>query len=326
MSGVVSLTQPTILPLHDTRSLARKPVGLDDGNRVGRRSTSFAPIGSAPSIPRVPACPMRSTGSGTERSSAAWPRLRRVRLSQRRGPSTRARSGRSCVRKRSTASAFALVLYPKIGMLDGRHGHNAWLHELPDPVTKVTWDNYACFSPAAARQLGIADGDVVRVTAAGAPPLELPAFVQPGQHDGVVAIALGYGRAGTDRFAKVGPPWFEARPPAGLVGVNASALVTTVDSTRRYSGRAVTVVKTGRTHPLASTQIHHSLARRWKARSRRPHRAGNDAGTTDARSGAQLRRDDRRRRSVALRSSAPAGAPMGHGRSISIPAPVVRRA
>ena len=151
------------------------------------------------------------------------------------------------------------MLYPKIGMLDGRHGHNAWLHELPDPVTKVTWDNYASVSPAAAKRLGVADGDVVRVTADGAPPLELPAFVQPGQHDASVAIALGYGRAGTDRFAKVGPPWFEARPPVGLVGVNASTLVTIEDTTRRYSGRSVTVVKTGRTHPLASTQIHHSL-------------------------------------------------------------------
>ena len=156
-------------------------------------------------------------------------------------------------------NAFALVLYPKIGMLDGRHGHNAWLHELPDPVTKVTWDNYASFSPAAAKRLGVADGDVVRVTATGIPPLELPAFVQPGQHDASVAIALGYGRAGTDRFAKVGPPWFEARPRAGLVGVNASTLVTTEDTARVYSGRSVTVVKTGRTHPLASTQIHHSL-------------------------------------------------------------------
>ena len=123
----------------------------------------------------------------------------------------------------------------------------------------------------AAQRLGVADGDVVRVTAAdGAPPLELPAFVQPGQHDASVAIALGYGRAGTDRFAKVGPPWFEARPPAGLVGVNASALVTSTDSTRRYSGRAVTVVKTGRTHQLASTQVHHSLERTRQATEPRP--------------------------------------------------------
>jgi Fe-S-cluster-containing dehydrogenase component len=159
------------------------------------------------------------------------------------------------------AGAFALVLYPKVGMLDGRHGHNAWLHELPDPVTKVTWDNYACFSPDAAQRLGISDGDVVRVAAAdGARSLDIPAFVQPGQHDAVVAIALGYGRAGTDRFARVGPPWFAARPQTGVVGVNASPFVATVNGSRSYAGQAVTVIKTDRTHQLASTQIHHSLA------------------------------------------------------------------
>ena len=155
-------------------------------------------------------------------------------------------------------------------MFDGRHGHNAWLHELPDPVTKVTWDNYACLSPGDATRLGIEDGDVVRIAAAdpvvapngagGASPLELPAFVQPGQPDATVAIALGYGRAGTDRFARVGPPWVEARASAGVVGVNAAALVGAVDGARQYAGRAVTVVKTGRRQQLASTQTHHSLA------------------------------------------------------------------
>ena len=182
----------------------------------------------------------------------------------------------------SGPNAFALVLYPKIGMLDGRHGHNAWLHELPDPVTKVTWDNYASVSPATAKRLGVADGDVVRVTATGIPPLELPAFVQPGQHDASVAIALGYGRAGTDRFAKVGPPWFEARPPVGLVGVNASTLVTA----RRTQPAGTPVVRwrwsrTRASHPLASTQIHHSLEGA-EGQEPRPHRAGNDVGATRA--------------------------------------------
>ena len=150
---------------------------------------------------------------------------------------------------------FGLVLYPKVGMLDGRHAHNAWLQELPDPVTKVTWDNYASLSPSAAQKLGVEDGDIVRVAADGASPIELPAFVQPGQHDATVAIALGYGRAGTDRFAKIGPPWFEARPLAGLVGANVSALVTAADNVRQYSGRAVRVTKTGRRRQLASTQV-----------------------------------------------------------------------
>jgi molybdopterin-containing oxidoreductase family iron-sulfur binding subunit len=90
-----------------------------------------------------------------------------------------------------------LVLYPKVGMPDGSHAYNPWLQELPDPISKVTWDNYACLSPEAATEMGLGEGDVVRVEVrdregrAGA--LELPVLVQPGQHDRVVAVALGYG-------------------------------------------------------------------------------------------------------------------------------------
>ncbi len=150
-------------------------------------------------------------------------------------------------------------------MRDGRHAHNPWLHELPDPVTKVTWDNYACLSPATARRLGVAEGEVVRVSDRGLTPkvpglaVELPVFVQPGQHDGIVAIALGYGRAGTDRFTTVGPPWIGARPPEGPVGQNVAPFVTIAGGTRGYEGRRVDVAPTGRSHRLASTQLHHSL-------------------------------------------------------------------
>jgi len=258
VSGVVSLTQPMILPLHDTRSLLE--------------SLSIWTTGNArPALDLVRGhwereiYPRAKASGSSDPFDRFWNRTleRGVAEIASRDSKLRpfdAKVVQQVLRPEEMApNAFALVLYPKIGMLDGRHGHNAWLHELPDPVTKVTWDNYASFSPAAAQRMGIVDGDVVRVAADGAPPLELPAFVQPGQYDGTVAIALGYGRAGTDRFAKVGPPWFEARPPIGQVGVNASSLVTTADNTRRYSGRAVTVGKTGRTHPLASTQIHHSL-------------------------------------------------------------------
>jgi Fe-S-cluster-containing dehydrogenase component len=143
-------------------------------------------------------------------------------------------------------------------MRDGRHAHNPWLHELPDPITKVTWDNYACLSPATARRLDVFDGDVVRLASNGI-AIELPAFVQPGQHDGIVAVALGYGRAGTDRFTTVGPPWIGARPPEGPVGTNAAPFVTAAGTTRRYDDRLVTVSRTGRSHRLASTQMHHSL-------------------------------------------------------------------
>jgi molybdopterin-containing oxidoreductase family iron-sulfur binding subunit len=85
-------------------------------------------------------------------------------------------------------------------------------------------------------------------------------FVQPGQSDGVVSIALGYGRAGTDRFGNIGPSWLFAHPRTGLVGVNAAPFVTTANGTRRLAGRPVVVTRTGATQVLASTQMHHSLA------------------------------------------------------------------
>jgi molybdopterin-containing oxidoreductase family iron-sulfur binding subunit len=255
VAGVVSLTQPTIQPLNDTRSLLESLSVWTTGNATPARElvrahwerSIYPRAGVSDPFPRFWD---RTLERGVAEVApvalkAGFLGFKAVRTIQRP--------------EESAADVFSVVLYPKMGMLDGRHGHNAWLHELPDPVSKVTWDNYACLSPAAARRLGVVDGDVVRVTAEGVPPLELPAFIQPGQHDATVAIALGYGREGTDRFAKVGPPWFEARPQTGLVGVNASTLITTLDNTRRYSGRAVRLAKTDRKHPLASTQLHHSL-------------------------------------------------------------------
>ena len=268
VAGLVSLTQPTIQPMHDTRSVleslsiwAGKPQPALDLIRAHwtssvypRRASSsdafgafwdrtlergVAEAGLRPAIPAARPAGARPAPTTTFNASAAKPILRPDDI---------------------PASGFGLVLHANIGMLDGRHGHNAWLHELPDPVTKVTWDNYASLSPGAAKKLGVEDGDVVRVAVDGGPAIELPAFIQPGQHDAAVAIALGYGRAGTDRFGKVGPPWFEARARPNVVGVNASAFIATMDGVRQYSGRAVTITKTGGRHQLASTQVHHSLS------------------------------------------------------------------
>lgn len=161
---------------------------------------------------------------------------------------------------------FTLVLYPTVGLLDGRHALNPWLQELPDPVTKVTWDNYACLSPRTAAGLSVEDGDVVRI-GSGAPDgeahgLELPVLIQPGQHDRVVAVALGYGRQGTERFAKIAPDWIEARPlvgPNGLVGTNAATWLALEAGELRYERNGVTLAKTGQKHPLACTQRHHEI-------------------------------------------------------------------
>jgi MoCo/4Fe-4S cofactor protein with predicted Tat translocation signal len=160
------------------------------------------------------------------------------------------------------AGELELVLYPKIGMLAGAHAGNPWLQELPDPISKIAWDNYACFSPATATRLGLADGDVVSIKAPTG-ELLLPTFVQPGQHDGIVAIALGYGRVESERFARVAPEWLEGRPTVGddgRVGKNAAPLLELQDGLLHYGGRRVAIAKTSARHVLASTQDFYSLS------------------------------------------------------------------
>jgi anaerobic selenocysteine-containing dehydrogenase len=68
-----------------------------------------------------------------------------------------------------------------------------WLEELPDPISKVTWGNYAAVAPALARNLGLTDGEVVKISCDRG-QLELPVFEQPGQQAYTISIAVGYGR------------------------------------------------------------------------------------------------------------------------------------
>ncbi len=158
--------------------------------------------------------------------------------------------------------ALELVVHAKVGVPEGRHAHNAWLHEMPDPITTLVWDNCAQLSPATAARLGVSDGDVVRVVADDGAAVELPATLVPGQHDGVVAVAAGYGVSGTDRFSRIGPSWLEGRltvREGETVGARAAALLELREQGLRRSGRAVTVRATGDSVELATTQDHHRM-------------------------------------------------------------------
>ena len=163
----------------------------------------------------------------------------------------------------SSGDSLSLLLYPKAGMLDGRHAHNGWLQELPDPVSKVSWDNYACLSPAAASRLGIEEGDLVRISGSdGDQDLVLPTFLQPGQHDAVVAVAVGYGRAGTDRFADVGPVWVEGQPTVeegGTVGVRAAGWLNRRGGELETVVHGVKVELAGGHQQLAKSQVYNDL-------------------------------------------------------------------
>jgi molybdopterin-containing oxidoreductase family iron-sulfur binding subunit len=145
----------------------------------------------------------------------------------------------------SQKDLYELHFYESVPGRDGRHANNPWLQELPDPISKVTWGNYAAISPLLAGRLDLHEGDVVRLTTdRGA--LELPAFIQPGQEAQSISVALGYGRT---RVGKVGQN----------VGVNGYPLTFIANGARQFSATNVRLERTGRREEIASTQSHFSM-------------------------------------------------------------------
>jgi molybdopterin-containing oxidoreductase family iron-sulfur binding subunit len=144
-----------------------------------------------------------------------------------------------------SAAKLELVLDRDAKVDDGRFANNGWLQEVPDPITKLAWDNAALFSPTTARELGVATGDVVRLELAGG-SLEIAALVLPGQADYSVSVALGYGRTVVGRVGRG-------------VGSNAYRLRT---ATAPDIAVGLSVTRTGRTHPFACTQDHFTMAGR----------------------------------------------------------------
>ena len=155
-------------------------------------------------------------------------------------------------------AAVELVLYEKVGIGAGQGASNPWLQELPDPVTRATWDNYVVVSPKMAKELvkidlnnnGQADAyevnppkPVVKVTVNGK-SLELPVLIIPGTQENTIGIALGYGRSENIGKAAAG------------VGKNAFVLAGLSGATVSFFATDVAVVATGEKYPVALTQTH----------------------------------------------------------------------
>ena len=135
-----------------------------------------------------------------------------------------------------------VVFYRDYKLDDGRYSNNGWMQELPDPVTKLVWDNTVLMSRRTAHELGVKNSDVVAVKVGGR-SVSGPVWVQPGMADYVLGLALGYGREWNGRIGY-------------KVGFNAYTL-RTADT----SGFAVgaTISKTGDTYPISTTQNHWSM-------------------------------------------------------------------
>jgi molybdopterin-containing oxidoreductase family iron-sulfur binding subunit len=127
---------------------------------------------------------------------------------------------------------------------DGRFANNGWLQELPDPMTRLTWDNAALVSPKTAELLGVQSDDVVVLDAHDGLEARVPVLIQPGVADGIVGLALGYGRTAVGSVGNgVGQDAYRFPPLFGnyLPGVK--------------------VRPTGEKYKLATVQDHHVIDR-----------------------------------------------------------------
>ncbi len=135
-----------------------------------------------------------------------------------------------------------LVFHRDYSVDDGRYNNNGWLQELPDPVTKVVWDNVVLISRKTAQELGVANSEVVEISLDGR-KISGPIWVQPGLADYSLGLALGYGRQ---------------RP--GRVGRNTGFDVYPLRTTQApHYATGAKIARTSRTYPVACTQSHWSL-------------------------------------------------------------------
>jgi molybdopterin-containing oxidoreductase family iron-sulfur binding subunit len=148
------------------------------------------------------------------------------------------------------SDGLELTLYTKTSLGDGEHANNPWLQEMPDPITRTSWDNYVTMSKVDAEALGLENTNVANgalngnyvVVSLGDKTLEkLPVIIQPGQAPGSIGLALGYGRK-------------EAIQEEMQVGVNAFPLYQNFDSNQVVRVEAVDGV-----HEFACVQLHHTM-------------------------------------------------------------------
>ncbi len=251
--GQYSLGQPTISPLFSTRQAQEsllKWAGIETSYHDYLKANWQTTVGASWEVSLHDGFYSVPVGSVVEK-----PTSQPAHQAETEVPATTATdisSAAAAIRKGVTAGAFELQVYVKTGLGDGSQANNPWLQELPDPISKVTWDNYVTMSPKQMAELGLSrlergdnDASVVELTVNGV-TVKAPAFPQPGQKYGTVGLALGYGRT-------------NAGKTADGIGANAYQFVSVENGTANYAAYDVSVKATTETYPIAATQTHHTL-------------------------------------------------------------------
>jgi molybdopterin-containing oxidoreductase family iron-sulfur binding subunit len=217
--GAAAIQQPVVQPLADTRGLLDVLVdwaaALGDPASQGavKAATTQPPAPAVGTAERLPSTSVAwhylrarwatrlGADVGTPRFTEAWNDALRTgawhppamsRQSRSFNPdalSLLAAAGQSAGAKGSVE----LQLYPHLALADGRHGNNAWLHEVPDPITRITWGGALSIAPRRFDEMQLANGDLVEVDA-GHTTIVAPAYRHAGMHYDQVALPLGLGR------------------------------------------------------------------------------------------------------------------------------------
>lgn len=140
---------------------------------------------------------------------------------------------------------LAVLLRDSYFIGDGRLANNGWLQELPHPVSRVVWDNYAAISPETAKSLNLNTNDLIDLSAGGK-TLNIPVFIQPGMADDVVAVELGYGR---NKISVVGQN----------AGFNTIQLISKNPQLSDWLYSDGKITKSGGTYLLVSTQEQYAI-------------------------------------------------------------------
>ncbi|MDT0648396.1 TAT-variant-translocated molybdopterin oxidoreductase [Zunongwangia sp. F260] len=147
-------------------------------------------------------------------------------------------------------AGLELELYTSVAMGDGQQANNPWLQEMPDPLTRASWDNYLKISRVDAEEMGLENyhvsngglnGSKVNITLGDTVVKDVPVYIQPGQARGSVALAFGYGKT-------------EAVQDEMKVGVNAYPLYKNFNSVQ-----TVSIEKVEGIHEFACVQLHNTL-------------------------------------------------------------------
>ena len=239
--NVFSLQQPTIRPLFNTRQAAESMMKWAGVAQPDYYSYVRANWNAS----------MYAMQSGISSFEAFWTKSLRDGVFEGGAVSAGAVSFTGDVNAAANAlgkpgAGIEVVLYEKAGLGNGAYANNPWLQELPDPISKVCWDNYFAVLPAYAEKMGWRQGNVIEVKVGNA-TVKGPVLLQPGMTEETIACAVGYGRT---KSGKAGDN----------VGFNAYRLASMAGGSLKYFAAGANVAKTvDDDHKLAATQTHHTL-------------------------------------------------------------------